>query len=220
MRSLIVASFLISSLLFLSYPSLGRAAKSIDDYGAKSNDDSLEASATNAKAIMAALIDINNSTDIANDRTLIIPKGFTYGIVAITLNGLHNITLQIDGNLQALDDIKNWPTSGSGHNTTYMDVFRFQSCSNIRLSGSGNVDGRGYSWWEGAILATLKSDHRPHLFTFNDCVDIVIEDVRFKDSPSFHINLEDCALVSNLFYNILYVSILVLSLTSLLYYNL
>jgi polygalacturonase len=61
----------------------------------------------------------------------------------------------------------------------------------LALGGGGTIDGRGGPWWssfrEGRLLAP-----RPRLISFEDCEDLLIEDLRLVDSPSWTVNPVRC----------------------------
>lgn len=61
----------------------------------------------------------------------------------------------------------------------------------IALTGRGRIDGRGAGWWksfrEGSLLAP-----RPRLISFEDCQDLLVEDLLLVDSPSWTLNPVRC----------------------------
>lgn len=152
---------------------------SIDDFGAKSGDNSLRTAHKNSNAIMRAMIAANFS----EDNVVIIPSHRNYFVHNIQFEGLHNVKLQIDGNLTFVDDIDSW--------SNYKYFVEINECHSLSLQGKGTVDGLGLPWWRRAYVdMNLK---RPEMFHFFECTDINIVDIYFLDSPSFVLYFKDCA---------------------------
>ena len=129
-------------VVVLATAGVAQAARSVDMFGAVSGDMSFKTAMANAQAIVTGLYTVHNSTDPSDDRVLLVPKGALYGIGPIYVSGIHNVTLRIDGDLQAHDDVKTWPSSSNG---SRQDVITFDQSNDISIIGSGNVRscGRG-----------------------------------------------------------------------------
>jgi hypothetical protein len=126
-------------LIFVKYVT----TLNIDDFGTRPNDKSFDAAVINGKAIFQAINAANNGLD----RTVIIDGtgGKIYTMVpAGSYNNLINVTIQIDGRVNAWEgDIKKWPQS-SGGSTSMFQIFNSE---NLTIRGNGIVDGIGYNWW-------------------------------------------------------------------------
>lgn len=76
--------------------------------------------------------------------------------------------------------------------------------TNVTIRGGGTIDGRGYIWWLNSWLVTKKymppHTGRPHLIagTFNR--NLTVNDLRLKNSPSFHLVVSQT--VGAKFYNL------------------
>lgn len=158
-----------------------QASHSIDDYGAVPNDLSEKAATANSAAMVAALKAANTT---ANDRTVLVPPGKSYYYFVVRSDYLQDVTLQVEGVLLASNNISSsqWPSDG-----TYATLW-FQYCRGLTLTGSGTIDGQGYDWWWHVIVTDV--DHRPHLVIMEQCSDILITNLRFIDSPQFHLKLD------------------------------
>lgn len=78
---------------------------SIDDFGAISNENSIEAAYKNSKAIVDAAKFANKNQ---TDREILIPPGKVFVVFNITLENLFNVTLRIDGILMTSNNIDEW----------------------------------------------------------------------------------------------------------------
>eukprot|EP00455_Lapot_gusevi_P054830 TRINITY_DN885_c0_g1_i1.p1 TRINITY_DN885_c0_g1~~TRINITY_DN885_c0_g1_i1.p1 ORF type:complete len:433 (+),score=162.00 TRINITY_DN885_c0_g1_i1:85-1383(+) len=156
---------------------------SIVDFGAIPNDDSVAASETNTRALVNALLAANASS---SDRTALIPAGSSYYIFTVNLTSLYKVNLQIEGVLIANNNITHW------HQVIhdFSAVLYLTDSHDFTISGNGAFDGQGYVWWWDVILG--RRDWRPHLIRFEESTAITIVDVHLKNSPQFHVKLDDC----------------------------
>jgi hypothetical protein len=58
--------------------------------------------------------------------------------------------------------------------------------------GVGVIDGRGFKWWETAVLRAVTRaegwrDNRPNIIDFVNSTDIVIEHITLRNAPAFHV---------------------------------
>mmetsp|Transcript_17902 Transcript_17902/g.34219 ORF Transcript_17902/g.34219 Transcript_17902/m.34219 type:complete len:525 (-) Transcript_17902:197-1771(-) len=167
---------------------LGVAAFSIDDFGAIPKNASLQAARINAVAISLALGSAN--LDSAGDRTVLVPQGNTYFFMPVRAADLRNVTLRVEGDLIASDLIAHWPTLPGRGAPLYADILTFSGCEGVAVRGEGKIHGQGFRWWLRTLLKQ-DQDQRPHIMYWFQSRDILIENIRFFNSPMYHIKLSD-----------------------------
>ena len=122
----------------------------------------------------------------------------------IVFEHCHDIVFEIRGKLSACNRIKNYPKTVNGKRYSYQDFISINRGNNITFLGGGKIDGRGYVWWLNSWLVTKKympaNSGRPHLITTDHTTNIVIHDLVLKNSPSFHIKLDQT--VNGTLYNL------------------
>jgi polygalacturonase len=62
--------------------------------------------------------------------------------------------------------------------------------TDIKITGHGTVDGKGYWWWMREFAVANKFS-RPHLLAMKRVRNCVIEGVTWLNSPMFHMQLDD-----------------------------
>ena len=154
---------------------------SIDDHGGVPNDASNAAAAANTKALEDTLQQANGS-----DKMALVPAGKSYYVFNVESSGLRGVRLQIDGALLASDNMSAWP-NGSSNNTYTYAALSLYDCHDLTLTGNGVFDGQGYVWWWEVILFHV--DNRPHLVAMDECTNVTIENLKFVNSPQFHLRL-------------------------------
>lgn len=124
--------------------------------------------------------------------TLLIPDSTFYIMGGIVGGFFSDITIQIDGKLMFSNDTRHWPTNGDGHvleciYLTNITNVVFTSTNSVARDhgGSGGVlDGNGLRWWGLPGVGYLHyTENRPRLFNVEFGVNILIENILFKDSP-------------------------------------
>eukprot|EP00117_Sycon_ciliatum_P014161 scpid52596/ scgid14535/ Probable exopolygalacturonase X; Galacturan 1,4-alpha-galacturonidase; Poly(1,4-alpha-D-galacturonide)galacturonohydrolase; Probable exopolygalacturonase X; Galacturan 1,4-alpha-galacturonidase; Poly(1,4-alpha-D-galacturonide)galacturonohydrolase len=166
------------------------ASASIMDFGAVANSNTVSAAQANSKAIEAAAKSV---TAAGTGGTVVVPDNQTFYIHPVSLSDLHGLTLELSGELRAHNNISAWPRD-AGNNTE--DVISIDQCTEFTLTGTGTLDGQGYDWWWWAILggfSKLWHDDRPHLMRIKRTKGIVLEGIQLRNSPQFHVKLDDCA---------------------------
>lgn len=97
----------------------------------------------------------------------------------------------------ASKNVAHWPFK---NNDTYWEFLTFYFCDNLEVSGGGKIDGRGYHWWMLCFLDYKKylpnESARPHLMQLFGCFNVSIHDLVLKNSPQFHLKLDECNTVS------------------------
>ena len=133
---------------------------------------------------------------------VVIPVHTTVTTGPLTLAS--NLTLQVDGTLQALDATPRvfhttWPilppldlynsSEDLGNTRQYQALLYAQNVTNVRITGTGTIDGRGELWWKAF---DNKSSHlqagRPNLVQMVNSRNIEMDSVTFRDSPFWTIH--------------------------------
>lgn len=153
----------------------------LETFGAKSNDPSHQTALVNGNAFKKGVTAANSSQ---TDRTLVIEAGHAYTMIPPgTLSGLINVTIQINGRINAWNgDETQWPNNGE-------TLFSFRDTQGLVIKGNGIIDGFGYSWWVN-VWKTGK-DARPNLIDIHNLKDTLIDGIQLFNSPRYHLNLEN-----------------------------
>ena len=137
--------------------------------------------------------------------TVLLPAGYIFLLRPVRLPS--NLTLRIDGTIAAWPDVATWPNSTvrecstSPYETPEPQIVTAPqreallwavNASNIRITGSGTIDGGGWRWWP---LRNRPGNYwhncRPSLLSFGrrwprgwwGVRDTVVEGITLKDSP-------------------------------------
>jgi len=113
------------------------SAVSIEAYGAVAADNSTATAFVNAQALTWAIG--NASAGLASDRIVEIPSGKKFFFYPVSVSHIQDVTFQLDGDLIASGDIKNWPTA----NNRYSYMLNFEYCNRLAFLGQGSIDGQG-----------------------------------------------------------------------------
>jgi polygalacturonase len=107
-----------------------------------------------------------------------IPRGY--------LEGLRDITFELDGYMILHDDISAWYYSED--NETYMNAIDIRNSSNVTITGSGEgvMDGQGWEWWLEFYKGNVNR-RRPTMIEIDNSIDVLIEKITMLNSPRFHI---------------------------------
>ena len=66
-------------------------------------------------------------------------------VPAGSYNNLINVTIQIDGRVNAWEgNVTQWPQTSGGNS---ISMFPISNSINLTIRGNGIVDGFGYNWW-------------------------------------------------------------------------
>lgn len=148
----------------------------------------------NTKLIQAAI----DSTSQAGGGVVEFSNG-TYVTGPIEMKS--NVTLEIKRNatLLATTDMKAYYPAGVDTNgplpSSLNPLITSDHATNIRISGTGTIDGSGKQWWtlyDNAKSSGSTLPARPRLIKLNYTTNIVIDSVKLKNSPQFHVSLENC----------------------------
>lgn len=164
----------------------------IKDYGGSTSTDrepDVRIALANSQALIK-MITAANEDDY--DRVAYVPPE-TYYFSAIEVDNLSNLIIEIDGILRAHSDIEEWPKDNGG---TGLDEIIIRSSTNVTLRGKGVIDGQGYRWWWNSISQVLPNvthgDLRGKMITVSESTNILVEGLTFLNSPTWHLNFEDC----------------------------
>jgi len=132
----------------------------------------------------------NNTKDCPCHKHIVVPEGAI--VMTFPLNMTSHTTLQVDGTLQAMANEAHWtiippnPIYGDSQDRgvyQYQGFLYAEHATNIRVTGSGIIDGSGPYWWDLFHNAPQKlKAGRPNLFQTNNCTDIEIDSVTMKDA--------------------------------------
>lgn len=154
---------------------------SVDDFGAKGNGAADDTQAFQ-KAWKAACS--SNGAHV-----LLVPKK-NYLVKPITFSGpcKSKLTMQIYGSIEASDD-------RSVYSKDLYHWIIFDNVRNLLVQGPGTINGNGQIWWQNSC----KNKHTkpcgtlaPTSVTFYQCNNLVVKNLKFKDSQQMHVSFEDC----------------------------
>jgi polygalacturonase len=159
-------------------------ALNIDEFGAISNDSSYNASINNGIAFNNAIYAANSGFD----RVVSIDAGKIYYMLpSDTIYNITNVTIQLDGRLNAWDDDHSkWPVGKTGGVLSFIS---FINNTGLILKGNGIVNGNGYKWWWEVILSG--KDNRPNLIDIFIAKDLLIDGITVLNSPQYHFAIKD-----------------------------
>ena len=123
-----------------------------------------------------------------NGGNLHLPKGETYMIgKPLDLTFLNDIQIQLDGVIKFTDDTPFWQKAAFRHPFQNSIMFWKLGGKNIKIFGTGTLDGNGQRWWNEfsgkEILDSTNTYLRPILFYAENATGLEIEGIHFKDWP-------------------------------------
>ena len=162
--------------LMLALP-LDAATFNVLDYGAVGDGKTL-----NTAAIQKTV----DSAAAAGGGTVLVPAGrFLTGPFSLA-SGI-NLQLAQDAVILISDNRANYPVLRA----RYVDAITAQNAHDVKITGTGTIDGQGDSWWN-AFRANPKMTHRPYLIKLTDCQRVEVAGVTLENSPMFHLAPQDC----------------------------
>ena len=123
--------------------------------------------------------------------TVVVPEGkFLSG--ALFLKPHVNIELEGGAILKASTNFADFPIQPDvrieGHFAKYStSLLNIDGCDRFHLAGPGMLDGNGQYYWK-----TPSPNGRPRLCEICNSKDVVIDNVRFTNSPSWNLHFYDC----------------------------
>jgi polygalacturonase len=161
-------------------PVIPSATFNVTQYGAVGDGMTLTTAAVQ-KAIDAC--------SAAGGGTVLVPAG-TYLIGPITLASSIDLHIDAGATLLVIDDIVPYPMDQKGH---CLSAIRFIGGHDIRVSGSGTIDGQGQKWWD-AFRSNPKSNpkmSRPNLVQFSRVTRLEVSGITLQNSPGVHLVTHD-----------------------------
>lgn len=161
----------------------------IEDFGAKSDDDSLEAALLNGKALNSAILSANSGSD----KIVRISSGKVYFMIPNgLLANLENLKIQLDGRINTWIGPKEyWPVDNKG---SMLALISIVNSKGLMIQGHGVIDGQAYTTWWRTIF--LPEKHRPILLQIGHSVNTLIEGITLKNGSRCHIDLFDVLQIS------------------------
>jgi len=158
-------------------------AFSITDFGGVPFDSSDATAALNTAALFKT---VQAANDSATDRLAEIPAGQNFTVFCVPpLSGLNNVTIAVNGGLIVSDNL----TSSQWPKEKHAAALTIESSSFVEITGFGVFDGQGYDWWWTVFLTG--HDKRPNLLNIYESKNILLHNLRFENSPRFHIMMDD-----------------------------
>ncbi|KAF2319544.1 hypothetical protein GH714_016903 [Hevea brasiliensis] len=158
----------------------------VDDFGAKANgtDDS--------EAFKKAWDKACSSNETAN---IVVPENKTYLLKPVTFSGpcQSDLTFQINGTIVAPGDMREYEDDRS-----YWIVF--DNVQKLGVNGGGTIDGNGREWWENSckINKSNPCEDGPTAVTFNECNNLIVSNLGFKNAQQMHLKFESCINIGSL----------------------
>ncbi|KMS95636.1 hypothetical protein BVRB_006470 [Beta vulgaris subsp. vulgaris] len=153
----------------------------VDDYGAQG-----DGSADDTKAFEKAWKEACSSSGAV----FLVPGNKNYVLKPITFSGPCNspINIQISGNILAWED-------RSAYDSRHWLVFK--KINNIRVQGGGVIDGNGKIWWQNSckVDKTKPCKSAPTALVFNDCENLVVNNLNIQNAQQMHLSFNGCNLV-------------------------
>jgi len=120
----------------------------------------------------------------SGDRVILSSGEYMYYIPHAHVEGLHDVSVVLDGSMILHDNISAWPYVDETE--SYMNAIEIRSSTNVTITGRGVMDGQGMVWWVGFLNGDV-SRRRPTMIEFQNSIDILIENVNMLNGPRFHI---------------------------------
>lgn len=121
-----------------------------------------------------------------------VPAGANCTVGPITLPS--HSALRVTGNLQALPRAA-WPIPPNKQHVP--DMIVSISTTNITITGTGTIDGRGHEWYPGAWYKPEDPGNRPKMLSLGNSSNVLLEGVTMLNAASFHIDIGDCGAMSD-----------------------
>ncbi|KAL2163345.1 hypothetical protein VTH06DRAFT_5402 [Thermothelomyces fergusii] len=123
-----------------------------------------------------------------NGGLLHLQKGKKYVIgKKLDLRFLNDVYVKIDGELKFTDDIEYWQANNFYYDFQKSITFWVWGGRDIKIYGSGVIDGNGQAWWDGfsghEILDPDNDYYRPILFLTDNATNVEVRGLHLKDSP-------------------------------------
>lgn len=155
--------------------------------GAIPDDNSYETMEANTEIIEKLM------KDLAQYDTLVINEGTWFVNGGLRAHEISDVVIDVQGTLAFDANRTYWPVGKEEDEIE--DAIMVLESTNITFTssnGQGVIDGYGHSWWGVENYATY-GELRPRLLRMMRVANVVIENIFFKDSPYWHIDINDAA---------------------------
>ena len=140
---------------------------------------------TGKQSSTAAIQNTLNKMAASGGGKVIIPTGlFLSG--PLKLPSKVNLQLDKGAVLRLANDISTYPLE-AGHYGNFIEAI---DATDIRISGSGTIDGQGEIWWQ-AFDAKKLSNRRPQMVYLVNPTRVEISGVTFLNPPNTHLSIKD-----------------------------
>ncbi|KAF2703194.1 glycoside hydrolase family 28 protein [Pleomassaria siparia CBS 279.74] len=105
----------------------------------------------------------------------------------LDLTFLKDVYVRLDGELKFTNDIEYWQANNFYYDFQKSITFWVWGGKDIKIYGSGIINGNGQAWWDGfsgaSILDPNNEYYRPILFLTDNATNIEVKGLHLKDSP-------------------------------------
>ncbi|MEO6522985.1 MAG: glycosyl hydrolase family 28 protein [Mucilaginibacter sp.] len=167
----------ISSSFSVSTPSIPAGTFTITSYGASTS------SSDNTAAVVSAI----NAAFSAGGGTVVVPSGtFLCGPIALK----NNVGLQLSSGA-VLKALAYGTYPGSGATSGIADFIKLDGLTNVKVSGSGTLEGQGSAWWSAYLTskAAGAAIDRPCMINFASANTVEISGIKIQNAPNVHITV-------------------------------
>ncbi|ONK75247.1 uncharacterized protein A4U43_C03F14890 [Asparagus officinalis] len=153
----------------------------VADYGAKGDGSDA------TEAFKKAWLKVCSSPSSA---TLMVPAKKSYYLKPTTFSGpcKSEVTVMIKGMIKAPPHRSAWDGTNRRH------WILFNGVSNLQVTGGGIINGNGQIWWKNSckINKSLPCKNAPTAITFYGSNNLVVENLKVKNSQQIHVQFEKC----------------------------
>ncbi|CAN1342467.1 unnamed protein product [Linum perenne] len=119
----------------------------------------------------------------------VVPKNKVYVLKPIGFSGpcRANLIVKIFGTIKGPRKIEDYKK-----NETHW--IRFERLENLKVKGGGTIDGNGKFWWQNSckVKKSLLCVFGMQAVTFHECNNLVVSNLRFKNSQRMHLSFDNC----------------------------
>lgn len=143
------------------------------------DDDSLSTAWHNGQLLNATLNALEPGT------TFVFTNHHTFTTMGgIEVKDIKDVVIRIDGTISFLDDLDEWPREQRGF---VLECLHFRHVHNVTFTSDnhrGVIQGNGNQWWGLPGIGYLQRlEDRPRLLSMDQSTDVVVEYIKFIDSP-------------------------------------
>ncbi|XXG48550.1 hypothetical protein AAC387_Pa02g2968 [Persea americana] len=161
-------------------PKASQTEVSVDDFGAKGDG------TDDTKAFEKAWEEACS----LEKAVLLVPESKNYLLKQITFSGpcKSDLTVKISGTIEAPSDRSDWDGLNRRH------WIEFKDLKNLRVEGGGTINGNGKTWWDNSCKRnkSLPCTGAPTALTFRSCNNLIVMNLKIKDSQQMHLSFERC----------------------------